>query len=139
MNMVIKYLQKMNTIINPRKNKDLNIIHAIEDFHRILKRERARTDRSNKVFTLMVFEVGNQDEDSTFADFLTNFLSSRVRFSDEVGWINEKEICVLLPDTSTEGAWKLAEEIREKFSLTNSSPSCMVYTYPSSKCPPEFE
>ena len=139
MNTVMKYLKKLKIMMSSRKNKDLNIIHSIEDFQRIFKRECARADRSNKMFTFMVFKVDNQNEDDSFADFLTTFLSSRVRFSDEVGWINEKDIGVLLPDTSPEGAWKLAEEIRQKMSLTISSPSCMVYTYPSSQHPLKFD
>lgn len=123
----------MKLISNLLQDKNLIIINSVEDFHGILKRERARADRSNKKFSLMVFEVGDLDKDDSFSKFLIKFLSSRVRVSDVVGWFDEKNIGVILPDTSPEGAWKLAEEMRQKIALTISSPSCSVYMYPSPK------
>lgn len=139
MKVLVEFLKKLNLINDSLKDKNLSIIHPVEEFQRILKRECARADRSSKKFSLLVFDMGCGNEDGSFINFMTTFLSSRVRLSDEVGWINEKDIGILLPDTSPEGAWKLVEEIRQKISLATTSPSCMVYTYPSSEWPIEID
>lgn len=138
MKFLVNFLDKMKRLLSHRKEVDLSIINSVEDFQAILRRERARADRGNKKFSLLVFEVEGFDENSSFAKFLVKFLSSRVRLSDVIGKFNENNIGILLPDTTSEGACKLAEEIRQKIALTVSSPACKVYMYPSPKWPGEF-
>ena len=139
MNFLFKFLKKSNILSDSRKDEDFSTLSSTEDFHAVIKREVARANRSNKKFSLIVFDIGSRNEDGSFTNFLINFLSARVRLSDEVGWFNEKSIGVLLPDTSLEGAWKLAGEIRQKITLTISSPPCTVYLYPSPEWPSEIE
>ena len=138
MNFIVNFFKKLKIISRKNQVQDLIIINSAEDFQVILKRERARADRSNKKFSLVVFEFGSLDVDSSFAQFLIKFLSSRVRLSDVVGWFDDNRIGILLPDTSPEGAWKLAEEIKKKIALTISSPVCTVYMYPSPVWPEEI-
>jgi len=138
MKFLVNFLNKMKRLLSHRQEVDLSEINSAEDFQTILRRERARADRGNKKFSLLVFEVEGFDENSTFTKFLVKFLSSRVRLSDVIGWFNENNIGILLPDTTSEGAYKLAEEIRQKVALTISSPACKVYMYPSPKWPGKF-
>ena len=138
MKILVNFLNKIKGLLSRRQEVDLSIINSAEDFQAILKRERARADRGNKKFSLLVFEVESFDANSSFAKFLVKFLSSRVRLSDVIGWFNENSIGILLPDTTSEGAYKLAEEIRQKIALTLISPACKVYMYPSPEWPGEF-
>lgn len=134
MNIFAKFLKKLNLFSKPKLSQDLRYINSAENFLAILNREIARADRYNKKISLIVFNVDSHNDGSS-AQFLGNFLSSRVRLSDEVGWFDEKSIGILLPDTSLDGAWKIAEEIREKISHTILQPSCKVFMYPSTQWP----
>ena len=134
MNVLKSFLKKINIFPTPKKSHKVKFIDSPEYFRAILNREIARADRYNKKISLIVFYVNGYD-DSTSIQFFKNFLSSRVRLSDEVGWFDEKSIGILLPDTSLDGAWKIAEEIREKISHTILQPSCEVFMYPSTQWP----
>ena len=137
MNIFAKFLKKLDLFSKPKLSQDLRYINSAENFLAILKREIARADRYNKKISLIVFYVDGYN-DGSFTQFFVNFLSSRVRLSDEVGWFDEKSIGVLLPDTALDGAWKIAREIREKTSHTILPPSCRVYMYPSTQWPSEI-
>lgn len=107
-------------------------IHSMERFRDILERERARSDRNGHQFSLVVFNVGNPEPDSTQVRHLVHVLTNRIRLTDEAGWLDNQHIGVLLPDTSATGAWRLADDVCKTFTADNSSPECTVYTYPSS-------
>ena len=50
-------------------------------------------------------------EDALSAEAITAVLASRVRCTDEVGWIGERAIGALLPETHGPGAWLFAEKV----------------------------
>lgn len=139
MNILASIFKKLK--FKPINDKDTlySIINSVEDFKAILRRERARADRGNKKFSLIIFEVKDLEENESLIRYIINMLSSRVRLSDVMGWFDEKSIGILLPDTTQEGAQKLADEIRKKVALTISSPACNVFMYPSPKWPGEIE
>ncbi len=137
MNVLKSFLKKINIFSTPKKSHKVKFIESPEYFRTILNREIARADRYNKKISLIVFNVNGYD-DSTSIQFFINFLSSRVRLSGEAGWFDEKSIGVLLPDTSLDDAWKMAEMIRKEISYTISQPSCKVYMYPSTQWPSEI-
>ena len=132
MNVLKSFLKKINIFSTPKKSHKAKFIDSPEYFRAILNREIARADRYNKKISLIVFYVNGYD-DSTSIQFFINFLSSRVRLSDEVGWFDKKSIGVLLPDTSLDDAWKMAEMIRKEISHTIIQTSCRVYMYPSTQ------
>ena len=115
-------------MFNHFKDKNNIDIHPEKKFHSIIRRECSRSDRLNKSFSLIVFKVGDNAELLS----LTKFLYDRIRMSDQIGWFDNKNIGLLLPETSYDGALKLAEEVKTrmeegvfKFSV------CHVYYYPS--------
>lgn len=118
-----------------RRRDGLYAIYSTDDFYEILERERARADRSNQFFSLVVFDVGLPRIDTATAKRVVSFLASRVRISDEIGWFNEHRIGVVLPDTSSEGAWKLADEVCHEINGKTLPSFCTVYTYPSERLP----
>ncbi len=131
MNILKNFLKKINIFSKPKINQKSNFIDSPEYFRAILNREIARADRYNKKFSLIVFNVNGYDESSIL--FFMNFLSSRIRLSDDAGWFDAHSICVLLPDTSLDFAREMAEEIRKNVSSTFSPTSCEVYMYPSTQ------
>ena len=128
-------LKKLTFQSRDDQNDIYGIINSTEDFKAILKRERARADRGNKKFSLIIFEIHNMENDISLLRFIIKYLSSRVRLSDVMGWYDEKKIGILLPDTSQEGAQKLADEINNKVTHSIASPVCTIYVYPSPTWP----
>jgi len=61
---------------------------------------------------------------------VAEYLSSRIRLTDELGWLDKDQLCVVLSATSSGGAWKMAETIqkdRDQAALLEYT----VYFYPS--------
>jgi hypothetical protein len=112
-----------------KKNKNTNYIeiHPEETFHTIIRNECSRSDRLNKIFSLIAFEVRVNDELIS----MTNFLNNRIRMQDQIGWFDNNNIGILLPETPHEGALKLAEEIKRRMEELNIISTYHVYDYPS--------
>ena len=129
-----KLLDRFNLFQNNRnqaKEKVLNRIHSVEEFRLLLEREQVRTERTGIKFSLVIFDIADQRDPLISIEGLANVLSHRIRFADEVGWFREREIGVILINTSTQGAYKFAEDILQSLLNTDSIPSYMVYTYPT--------
>ena len=116
---------------NKAKGGVRNRIHSVEEFRLLLERERVRTERTGVKFSLVIFDIRSQKDPLISIEGLANVLSHRIRFADEVGWFREREIGVILINTSTQGAYKFAEDILQSLLNTDSIPSYMVYTYPT--------
>lgn len=123
----------------PKQSKQpLNSIHSAKAFRSILERERARADRTGQQLSLVIFDLGNINEDST-VQYLLHLLLRRVRLTDEVGWFDEKKIGTILPATPAEGAWKFAGYISGKVTTAQKHLDCKVYTYPTNVLPHKEE
>jgi lipopolysaccharide/colanic/teichoic acid biosynthesis glycosyltransferase len=99
--------------------------------HKILERERARSDRSGDTLAVVAFapRCGNNGQDPL--GLLVRALQTRVRTTDEVGWLDERRVCVVLPDTGMEGARKVAEDVFQSLPEEVPTPECTVFVYPS--------
>jgi lipopolysaccharide/colanic/teichoic acid biosynthesis glycosyltransferase len=105
-----------------------------EAFRRVLERERARTDRYGDMFSLVVFEKGNAIKRRIKKLPLAEILVKRIRPTDVVGWFQKAQLGVVLPNTASVGAQKLAEDIcREFWVQQQQRPAYKIYTYPIDK------
>jgi lipopolysaccharide/colanic/teichoic acid biosynthesis glycosyltransferase len=119
-------------LFQPQRKFSHHEIYPAESFRRVMERERARTDRTGVAFSLAVFRIDSGKGDaSSSIRFLADFIRSRVRLSDEVGWFDEKSVAALLPGTPVEGAWKFADKVLEAISDDIPPPPCRVFTYPA--------
>jgi lipopolysaccharide/colanic/teichoic acid biosynthesis glycosyltransferase len=114
-----------------RRTKAEGRLCSSDQLHAILKRERALADRNGHRFSFVVFEVGDTPVADATIQHLTRMLVSRLRFTDEVGWLDRRQIGVVLPDTAADGAGKLINDICLTLAGVGSSPVCKVYIYPS--------
>jgi len=111
-------------------------IPSPEILRRILERERARTDRTGMVFSLVVIDpdadgpAGSRDLES-----LWDILRRRIRATDVVGMFGERSLGIVLPATPAEGAWKFAGDVRSRLSNGGRELPCTVYSYPTSWFP----
>jgi lipopolysaccharide/colanic/teichoic acid biosynthesis glycosyltransferase len=120
-----------------QKGPGINGICSPEEFRAIIERECMRADRTNLQLSLVVFNLINTNSSSDGAEELKSVLCRRIRITDEVGWFDEKSIGTILPDTTTEGAWKFAGDICRRVATIAKNLNCMVYTYPSKWLPHE--
>jgi lipopolysaccharide/colanic/teichoic acid biosynthesis glycosyltransferase len=119
--------------INPFKAKALEGVSSIESFYRFLERERCRSDRSGLPFALVSFEAKSPDMNGNYAEKLTHVLCSRIRTTDEIGWIDHKHIGLVLYNTEKEGAMSFITALEEAISDKASNPDCRVYIYPADR------
>jgi len=120
-----------NILYKFRYNKVLCDVYSLDDFHDILKQERLRSDRNNHKFSLITFDVGSYKSDIYSVGPLAKCITSRMRFSDRIGWYDKRRLAVFLPDTSSYGARKLAQTICRNIASIVPVPTCSVLMYPS--------
>ena len=93
--------------------------------------ERMRVDRNSSVLSLLLVRLqGQLPEDVAF---FARLLEGRLRVTDTPGQLDDGRIAILLPDTGAEGAWKVAADISEVYSVGPTRPECEVLVYPHSK------
>ena len=99
-------------------------------------RERVRADRSRSPLAILVIEL--PADRSTRRDylFLARVLERRLRVTDTAGFLSERRVGVLLTDTPSEGAWKVASDICDVYPVGHDRPNCEVYVYPDDSSPP---
>lgn len=110
-------------------------VHSDREFASILNRERDRADRTGQELSMVVFEVGADNGNSAAARHLAPILAHRTRSTDDIGWLEDGRIGVVLPHTMPEGAWKFVANVRLAYNGSLPPPDCQVYVYPSSWIP----
>ncbi len=104
-------------------------IYPEAEFRAILEQERARADRNDHQFSLVVFDIIQPTGKNVGARRMIQKISGRIRSIDKIGWYDNQRIGIILPYTSGEGATKLAETICDLFGTSTRNPECTVYTY----------
>jgi GGDEF domain-containing protein len=104
-------------------------IYSEIEFRNIIEQERARADRNDHQFSLVVLDTNQPSEKKIGIRRLIQKISGRIRSIDKIGWYDNQRIGIILPYTSGEGATKLAETICELFGTSTPKPECVVYTY----------
>jgi len=110
----------------PRPN-----LYDVAHLRRVLERERARSDRTGDVFSLLILTPRGKEFERATWRRLARILKRRLRLTDDAGWLDGRRIGAVLAHTSAAGAWKLAEDIGKEFTSRTPPPLCKVYTYPN--------
>jgi lipopolysaccharide/colanic/teichoic acid biosynthesis glycosyltransferase len=108
-------------------------LHPPDQLRRILERERARAHRTGDRLSLVTFAPRCPDAAQATPALLAKILPARIRTTDEVGWLDRRQIGVVLPTTSAAGAWKVADDVCLEFPENVPPPICTVYSYPLSR------
>lgn len=121
--------QKARHIGTTPQNKSSFVFSALE-FDTILRSERARVDRSGNRFSLIALEVerylGAEKELNRFL----YALRSRLRNTDQLGWLDNRTIGILLPNTELEGAWVFVVKFERDYFGHKPPAPFTVYCYP---------
>lgn len=100
-----------------------------------LTRERMRVDRKESTLAVLTIELPADRSRPADFEFLGRVLIRRLRITDTIGFIADRKIGVLLPDTSETGAWKVASDVCSVFPVGHDRPNCEVFVYPEDKAP----
>jgi lipopolysaccharide/colanic/teichoic acid biosynthesis glycosyltransferase/GGDEF domain-containing protein len=111
--------------------RGLRGLHTRGEVDRIIMRETARADRTGHEFSLVLFRVRSTRRFSLSTQRLVKILNKRIRNTDEMGWFDEKHLCILLPDTGAAGAWRFAEDVCDLAVARIPRPTFTVYSYPT--------
>ena len=102
-----------------------------DDFRIVLERERSRADRNNHLLTLIIFNIGENNQSKSVMN-IKSVLTKRARGIDRFGWFDDYQIGILLPNTSFEGGKKFAYDICQMvINEKHKPPGYKIYTYPT--------
>lgn len=105
------------------------------EFRVELERERSRADRLGQHFSLLALSADDCDKgDDTLAE-TAKILRRRLRLVDLAGWMENRTIGVVLPDTSSSGAWIVADAVCARLRRDLPRPVCTVFCYPDHHAP----
>jgi hypothetical protein len=111
------------------KTKIEGEIYSEEEFRHIIDRERARADRTDHQFSLLVLDLDFTNNNQNKNGFLLQKIISRMRRIDEIGWYDSQRIGIILPYTSERGAQRFAESLCQLFDPSMVHCIFNVYTY----------
>jgi lipopolysaccharide/colanic/teichoic acid biosynthesis glycosyltransferase len=99
-------------------------------------RERVRAARSCSPLAILVIDLPSDRSTPRDFLFLSRVLERRLRVTDSAGFLSGCRVGVLLPDTPSEGAWKVASDICDVYPVGHDRPNCEVFVYPDDSLPP---
>jgi lipopolysaccharide/colanic/teichoic acid biosynthesis glycosyltransferase len=114
----------------------LNDLFTPAQMRKVLARERARADRTTDRFAVLSFSPQNRDLPPEAWALLVKVLQERLRVTDDLGWLDDEQLCAVLTGTGADGAWKVMEYVSARL---EGMPGlyCTIYTYPPDGNPQE--
>ena len=112
-----------------RKTELVSRIHSVENFYRALERERNRADRTGMQFALVSFQIKKAKINGKDTENFAYLICSRIRNTDEIGWIDHRHIGLLLFNTDRAGAQVIISDIEKAISDPGAVPDHSVYIY----------
>ena len=125
------FLKRFRAKPNATTHSAFNRIYTVKEFRGLLERECARADRVGLHFALINFDLSYSKNGVASSEHLINLLSKRMRLTDELGWMDDRHIGLLLFDTRLGEACRFANSIRTAISPTIKPIDYNVYVYPA--------
>ncbi|HFD12081.1 MAG TPA: hypothetical protein ENJ32_06405 [Crenotrichaceae bacterium] len=104
-------------------------VHNSVEFKKRISSQRSISNRGNYEFSLLV--LSSTIEDFAWKPHLFREIAKRVRSVDEIGWIDNQRIGLILPYTSAEGATKVASLISNAIKDSVHPLQYSIYSHPS--------
>src|SRR5262249_6889604 len=99
--------------------------------YKLLERERARADRSHDPLAVVAFASRCLTNGRADLAAIVPVLRGRIRSTDDIGWLDGRQLCAVLPGTTMEGARKVAEDVCLALPEDVPTPVCTMFVYPS--------
>lgn len=124
-------VRKLHARVFARRNAPENdFLLSHRDFRFAADCERMRVDRNGSVLSLLFVRLPAHKSSIADIAFLARVLEGRLRVTDTPGLLDDGRIAVLLPDTTADGAWKVATDVSEVYPPGPERPECDVLVYP---------
>ena len=114
-------------------SRDLKInneIYSKDEFHEVLKYERIRADRSESIFSIVLFKSPDIYKDKKNLKLFIAGIIKQARLIDHIGWYDNEYIAALLPETGKSGAEIFCRKIIEELEYLDNNVKTEIYTYP---------
>lgn len=109
----------------------MNTLLPNDAFYSLISKERERTDRTGRPFSLVIFEPADGNDFSRFSSVLMDILARRLRSYDCVSRVNHSRIGVILPETNEPNARQVAGDIAQTLHSHDTDSNHTVLTYPN--------
>lgn len=107
-------------------------VHSRDAMQLRLEIERARAVRANRNLSLLILGYERPlDPTGKMIEQLADRVLQRVRMTDELGWLDGGQLGVILPDTTHDGAQKLADDVCQLCQGDLPTPDCLIYLHPA--------
>ena len=127
---LLNFRKGFNSISDTLKIKSAGQMCSKEKFVKIIENERARAERNDHCFSLILFDTAAIGlKPGTIGPFAQK-IRHRIRQVDQIGWYDNRRIGLILPYTSNVGACQLAAYICSDVEMSYSRSICHVNTYP---------
>lgn len=117
-------------LLHRERRPELDRLPAPGNLHKLLERERSRTDRTGGEFSLAALRLDGSTSRSKLARLVKN-LKPRLRAADTLGWLDRQTLALVLPNTTPADAWNMLRSLPEKLSADTPAFQGEVYGYPS--------
>lgn len=121
-------MKNLNTI-KRSSERELDVYSEVE-FNKILRRERAKADRSNLYFSIIVFNFSTLNIKKANVYKFIRLLKNRIRDMDVIGWLEDKTLGVLMHATNKNEAETFIGTIKESLYNYLLIPQYHIYVYP---------
>lgn len=109
-------------------NHSFENIFTAEEFKALITYERSRSDRNGSVFSIIILDTSQKKEKDLKS--VINKISQVTRAIDCIGWYENDNIGLLLPDTKEEGAVILGNKLISELNLIKENVHLDIYSYP---------
>jgi lipopolysaccharide/colanic/teichoic acid biosynthesis glycosyltransferase len=113
------------------QKRHLDGLPTAAQMRKVLERERSRADRTGGRLSVVAFAARSLDVESITLTWLVKILQGRLRSIDEIGWLDERHICAVLPGADPLGAERVVAHVCLNFPVNVAPPVTVVYSYPS--------
>lgn len=104
---------------------------------RLVQLECARAERNGAPLSMVVFPISTERQKAKI-DFLERLLPEKIRLADAAGWISDRELAVLLPETAIGGARNFINLLKKQCGRGHALPEFDIYRF-DGKWVPESE
>ncbi len=128
---MLKKLWRRRKDLLPRQGESpARKIQPTEQLAFALYRERARSDRNRTAFSMIAISLPKR-KTARLESATVDILTSRLRITDEFGWLPDGRIGVVLSETPYAGAVKVLRDLEERLYLEAAGWGFSIFVYPS--------
>lgn len=138
MKQIINFIKTIGGKKKVTAKEPVRVIHPGEIFLSVIRRETSRYNRNKRPFSVISLDISPYVTDKNSIDNVIQNISSRIRISDDIGWLTDTTVGLLLAETDRDGTESLVQSLLDTINTEYADIILTVYHYPSSEWPDMF-